>query len=118
MDDRPMRDPRLAELECLKFFDEQPMTLEVPLHLKQTRFGLETRALREMLAEMIEQGYVNGNATAMADAHVGNETIAIAMSSRINDLQQLRVGRPVCFRTGHKGRARIFELRDVLRIGA
>ncbi len=100
----------------MKLDRDGPMPIKVPKNTNLSLFGMPSRLLREMLAELIEQGLVNGNASAMDDDRDGADTAHnIAMLSRVNDLNALRLGHSVTFRIGHKGRVRLFQLRDELR---
>jgi diguanylate cyclase (GGDEF)-like protein len=77
-------------------------------------YGLGTDALREMLAELIEEGLVNSNASAMAEDHSRDMTRNIASDERLTDLNRLRLGKPVVLRLAHKGRRQLFRLQDEL----
>lgn len=109
-------DPRIAELDCLnQLARDSQLQFTLPLGSSGGAFGLLSGPLREMLAEFIEQGFVNGNATAMADDRSTDSASNLAMLSRIQDLNDLRLGRPLLLRISHKGRVRLWRLRDELR---
>jgi diguanylate cyclase (GGDEF)-like protein len=111
-----MRDPRLAELECLiRLEREGPLDIEVPKNATIEMFGLGATPLREMFAELIEQGFVNGNATAMDRDWVGGASRDLAGEVRRDDLINLAKGHPIRLRIGHKGRIQLWNLRDQLR---
>jgi diguanylate cyclase (GGDEF)-like protein len=110
-------DPRFAELACLTRLErEGPLTIGVPKGAAEGMFGLNSEQLREMLAEFIEQGLVNGNATAMDDDRsFPDNSRNLASDVRLRDLNDLRFGRRLTFRIGHKGGAYLHHLRDELR---
>ena len=97
-----------------------PRIVQVPRGSEAVHFGMASGPLREMLAEFIEQGFVNGNASAMDNVDTGSPGLArrthnLASEARINDLNDLRLGHAVTLRIGHKGRVRLWQLRDELR---
>ncbi len=95
---------------------EGPLTLTVAKGGNVDRFGLAAGPLREMLSELIEQGFVNGNASAMDDDRSAQDnTRNLASDARLADLNDLRLGRAITVRIGHKGRVRLWRLRDELR---
>jgi diguanylate cyclase (GGDEF)-like protein len=112
-----MRDPRLAELEFLTTLERDgPQILRVGKDAAEVYFGLAAGPMREMLVEFIEQGFVNGAATALDSPEDGFLGMGdAAFNARLADLEHVRLGADVTFRIGHKGRLRLWQLRDELR---
>jgi diguanylate cyclase (GGDEF)-like protein len=114
-----MRDPRLAELECLLRLErEGPVRMTVPHGSDVTMFGLSSAPLRAMLLDLIEEGIVNSNASAaemIADERMSEN---LGSLQRMVDLNLVRLGREVTFRLAHKGLVRLHRLRDELEDGS
>jgi len=108
-----MQDPRFSELEFLLALDRAG-TQTIAVTQGTRMFGLEERPLKEMLLTLVEQDFVNGNATAAADTRHEKDR-NLASDARLTDLNRCRLGEPVTYRLGHKGRVYFFDRREALR---
>jgi diguanylate cyclase (GGDEF)-like protein len=111
-----MRDPRLAEIGFLSALERAPVSLGVGSAFNGEWYGLGAEAVRSMLFDMLAQQLVNGPATILAgELTEFRNPIRSAEILAEHHCENLLAGTQVEYRITHKGRIRLWRLRDELR---
>lgn len=111
-----VRDPRLAELQFLADLDERGFVqLNFSSNSDRSQgYGLDPQRFKEMVFHVMIEGYVNGPAE-FTRALVYADSVAVHLQQMLlNDLGLILNQNNLTLRLNHKGRLRLWTLRDEL----
>lgn len=109
---RPMRDPRLAEVEFLMDV-EQRRSFQLRARLADTeeRYGLDAAVFHDMVIELLLRGHLAGPAFRTDGGSLSSATLR---NERDDMLARFGAGHAIAVQLSHSGRVQMWSLRDEL----